>query len=312
MEELIQSPSAPQSRWIEPAQKFLQDYTSAPDVYRACANSPLCDPRQALTYLVEKLPAGTPSQALAALQQAGMSQRASGYYDFDGDGVTETWFTVRHRPTEVLELWILAAHPKGTDAIFVDTLEVDTPTLVPFQEDETPPRLILDGKTTFQINRLPKTLQPYISYPQLPQFYPNRFEDALQGTIDAFFTGEDPGEIYRRLQDIEISPGLLCEATFTCDRYYYIRGLAAELAGNDNAAIEHYLRVWWDNSKSPFTSMVRMRLKGPAVLPSATPLPTGTATVTPLATLTPTVTGTPPTATLSPTVTLSPTPYPAP
>lgn len=312
LEELIQSPTVPQSQWIEPAQQFLERYSSALDVYITCVESPRCDPRAALVYFVENLPPGTASEALSALYQAGMSQRASGYYDFDGDGTTESWFTVRHHPTEKLELWILAADAERVKAIFVDTLDADTPTLVPFQEGEIPPRLILDGKTTFQINRLPGSLQPYITYPQLPQFYPNRFEDALQAAIDDLFENVDPADISRRLLALEDSPGLLCAATFSCDRYYYVLGLAAELSGNDSAALEHYLKVWWDNSKSPFTSMVRLRLKGPAVLPSVTPLPTGTATITPLVSLTPTITGTPPTATLSPTVTLSPTPYPAP
>lgn len=311
LQGIVSDPAIPSSSWVQPAQAFLDAYQAPGDLYRACSTSLQCDPRQAITHLARTLPAENPSSLLTALREAGMSQVSTGYYDFDGDGSTESWFTVRHRPGEKIELWILAAYPDGVRPIFVDTIEAEAPEFIPYVEGETPPVLILEGRTAFQIDREPGSLIPYIRYPKLPQFYPNRYEEALEPVIDDLFQGADPAGIYKRLVSIEDNPGLLCVATWTCDRYYYVRGLSAELAGLENLAIEDFLKVWWDHSKSPYTSMVRLRVKGPAILPSLTPLPTGTATATVPAT--PTVTGTPPTATVSLTPTVSPTnPYPSP
>ncbi len=211
---------------------------------------------------------------------------------------------------EKIELWVLAAYPDGIKPIYVDTIEAEKPEFIPYLEGEVPPVLILEGRTAFQIDRTQVNLVPFIRYPELPQFYPNRYEEALEPVIDDLFQGADPAGYPRAAGSHRRFPGLLCVATWTCDRYYYVRGLAAELAGLDNNAIEDYLKVWWDHSKSPFTSMVRLRLKGPAVVPTSTLLPTGTVTPTPPATAT--VTGTPPTAipSISPTVTTNP--YPSP
>lgn len=307
---ILEDPVISSSSWIEPAQSFLDTYKSPVDVYRACTASHLCDPRQALIRLADTIPAETPSDLLTGFREAGMSQISSGYFDFDGDGETESWFTVRHRPGEKLELWILAAHPEGIQPIFVDVLDSEAPEFIPYNEEQIPPILIIEGRTAFQIERLPGNLKPYIRYPELPQFYPDRYAEALEPVIDDLFKGAEPAGVYQQLLAIEDNPGLLCVATWTCDRYYYVRGLAAELAGQNNIAVEDYLKVWWDHSKSPFTSMVRLRVKGPAVLPSVTPSPTNTGTVGPSPT--PTVTGTPPTATLTRTPTTTGNPYPSP
>lgn len=314
MQEIVTSPATPNSQWVKPANDFLSAYRSDADLYRACVSAQFCDPRQALADLIASLPPDASSSVLAKLGELGMAVRSSGYFDFDGDDVKETWFTVRHKAGERLEFWFLVANPERIFAFYVDSIDSNVPRLSYYQEEPLPPIVLLENTLTFQLQRLPGALQPYLSYPQLPRLYPDRFRLALVAAKEALFSGADPEEVQEQLLDIQESPGLLCRAFFTCDEYYYLLGLASELAGDESTGIESYLQVWWDSSKSPFTSMVRLRLKGQAVLPSATPTPTNTGTLLP--TSTPTITGTPPTSTPSvetSTPTLTPTvtnPYP--
>jgi hypothetical protein len=87
-------------------------------------------------------------------------------------------------------------------------------------------------------------------------------------------------------------------------------GLASELAGDQASALDAYLSLWRDYSKSPFTTMARLKIGGATIPPSPTPTLTSTLA---LPTITPTATGTPPTGAATPTRT--PTtggPYPNP
>ena len=318
LEEILADPASPESHWGTVAQDFLEIYLTPQDLYRACTRHPQCDPAQALELLVSSLPASEAPTIGTYLWDIGVAQRASGYYDFDADGTTERWLTVQHRPGEKLEFWILSPHLQGISALRVAVVESDRPELIVYQQGEVPPVLILDGETAFQMHRRPDDLTPYLSHPELPQFYPNRFEEALRPIINDLLGGEDPAEVRQRLLALPESPGLLCTATWSCDQYYYMLALASELAGNPQAATDTLLQLWWDYSRSPYTTMARMRLKVPLITPTLSPTLTNTVQVT----LTPTVTGTPPTATptLDPNITLTPTltatvsatPYPPP
>jgi hypothetical protein len=231
---------------------------------------------------------------------------------------------VRHRPGEKLEFWILVPAKDHIEALFVSEVESDRPQLELYDPEAVPPVVIVDGMLAFTLQRLPGDQQPYLTWPELPQFYPNRFNQAVQQAMDDLFSGKDPADVQAALIQLQVSPGLLCEALWSCDQYFYILGLASELAGDQETAIDAYLRLWWDYSKSPYTSLARLKLEGAAVQPSATPSPTGAPTYatppsptvsgTP-ATQTPTVTCTPPTETptpgtpgVTPTETLTPTP----
>jgi len=314
MQAIVASPATVSSRWVTAAGSFLGSYHNQEDLYRACVSAQFCYPRQALEALVESWPPESASNVLQQISGAGVTLRSSGYFDFDGDNVKEIWFTVRHKPGERLEFWFLVAHPEKIEVFYIDSIDSNLPALSYYQEEPLPPIVLLENTIAFRLERLPDGLQPYLTYPQLPRLYPDRFRIALLAAKEDLFSGEDPVQVQEQLIAIQESPGLLCEAFFTCDEYYYLLGLASELAGDEETAIDSYLQVWWDSSKSPYTSMVRLRLKGQAVLPSATPTATRTGTIFPTAT--PTITGTPPTATptgtaAAPTPTLTPvTPYP--
>lgn len=325
LNEIAAAPSLPGSRWVEPARRFLETLESG-GLYRACLETEVCNPRQALASLIGDFTPGDLPQALSLLWEAGVQQRASGYFDFDGDEVSETWFTVRHRPTEKLELWILAPYQEGIKPLQVGVVESNKPPLSYYEtvellpaDQKLPVVLVEGGEHVFTMERLAGSREPYLTSVRLPQFYPDRFLEAQERAARSLFAGEDPETVLESLLEIKESPGLLCRGTWSCDRYYYLLGVASELAGDIPGAVETYLTLWWDYSRSPYTTLARLKLRGQAVQPSGTPTitrtptpgpsPTPTVTGTP-PTSTPTVTGTPPTAT--PTGSVSPTPSPSP
>jgi hypothetical protein len=316
---IIANPTVPDSRWIEPAQDFLTAYREPDDVYIACLDTKFCNPREALTFIVESQPSEVYPEILSYLWEVGVSQVASGYFDFDGDDVTEIWITVRHRSGEKLEFWILMPYPDGIEAIFVNTVESSKPTLTYLDEEGYPPTILIDGDTPFSIGRVPSTLQPFITFRKLPQFYPNRFEEGVQAASEALFAGVDPQIVQKMLLDLENYPGLLCEPLWSCDPYYYLLGLASELTGDEDTAISSYLYLWWYYSKSPFTTMARLKLNPTGLPPTATPTVTPTPTATtgaltpvPSATLTPTGSVTPLPGTPTAIATSTQPPYPPP
>lgn len=312
-QELIQSPSIISSAWPAKAQAFLTAMDSAPDgIYRACLQADFCQPAWALQQLIANLEVGSHTALLQALWDAGVRQRASGYFDFDGDGQDELWLTIQHRPGEIIEFWIFFTIESRTWALNLGEVESSRPTLEIYQEGE-PPSVLFDNRQAFRVLHITADQPPYLQPVELPRFYPNRFILALEPLIDELLSGGSPAQALRSLKALQDSPGLLCTGDWSCDRYYYMVGLAAELAGDKTTAIDSYLWIWRNHSRSPYTTLARLKLSGAALAPTATAtsLISGTPTTTPTpGTTTPTVTGTPPTATTTLTPTGTENPYP--
>ena len=55
LNELVQKPTTPGSRWVEPANQFLALYQSPTDIYRACTQAQYCNPNQAIETLQESV-----------------------------------------------------------------------------------------------------------------------------------------------------------------------------------------------------------------------------------------------------------------
>jgi hypothetical protein len=301
--QIIQRPTTVTSQWIQPARDFTAAYKTNEDIYRACVSTQYCDPRLAIMDLIDGLPREASPNALTYLWQHGVILRASGYFDFDGDGTTESWFTVRNHPGETLEFWILVPYQTGIKALFISSIESNRPDISYYEPKQTPPVVLLDSSIAFSLKRIPESLQPYLTFPELPKEYPNRFREGLQAASDALFSGEKPASVQKMLLDLQDYPGLLCSPTWSCDPYYYLLGLSSELAGDKNTAIDNYLYLWWNYSKSPYTTMARLKLRSISVESTATPTLTPTPTEA-----TPTPTGSPgiPTATPTTTPTLNP------
>ena len=303
LNEIIASPTIPTSRWVAQAKAFLSAYASQADLYRACVGVELCDPASALQSLINGLPADAYPGAMQAIWDAGAATVASGYFDFDKDGEKERWFTVRHRPQEKLQFWVLTRYTGGVAALPLGVIDSNSPKVSYYDEEATPPVVQIDGNVGLVMRRDPGTLKPSIEPVDISLQFPNRYLAALRLAEDALFAGVDPVTVREQLIAMQVDPGLKCKYTWSCDPYYYLLGLASEQAGDEQAAIDAYTQLWWDYSRSPYTTMARLKLAGLSVVPSGTPVPTATRTVP--ASSTPTITGTPPTRTptLTPTVT---------
>ena len=310
MNEIIDSPSIPNSQFTGPATTFTNIYKKPEDIYRACLGTEYCRAPLAVKYLIDHFGTQDQKNIIAYLWDSGLILRASGYFDFDGDGNKDTWLSVRHSAGEKLEFWMLLPYGDQIAGISLGALDRSAPELAYFDEEEEPPVVVMDGQQAFLIKRVPGNRQPYLTPFDLPQGFPNRFREALEKASEALLSGGDPVEIRKELKDLQDYPGLLCRANWSCDPYYYMLGLASELAGDERGAVTAYLRLWWDYSKSPYTIMARFKLK-PLILPSPTPTQTRTPTVTLTPTGTqaasPTSAGTPATPTRTPPGFITPT-----
>lgn len=311
MNLILQFPATLRSSWQAPAQAFLANYRRTEDVYRACLTAAGCDPAQAVRFLASQLPPGV--DGYQKLKEFGLNPLASGYFDFEGDRELERWFTVRHRPLDPIEFWILGAYSQGFTALYLGTVESNPPQLEVLDPAYVDPASLdllpvtfLESRLAFHLSRLPDSGEPYVQPVMLRKEYPNRFAIPVKQARQDLLAGAPARTVYQTLSDLQKFPGLLCRADWSCDLYYYLLGLSAELSGNETAAVTAYHRLWLDYSRSPYTWMARLKLVGQVYL---SPTPTFTATLTPslsptiTATFTATVTGTPPTATPSPSLT---------
>jgi hypothetical protein len=187
-----------------------------------------------------------------------------------------------------LEFWVLADSRQGARGLRVGEVGSKQPELVDLDDEQVPPEVLVDGNYTLSLLRDPDTSDPYLAFGAVRDPFQNRFERGLQAALEALFTGEDPAEVRDALLALQKNPGLLCRPTWSCDEYYYFLGLSHELAGDDRKAIENYLYLWWNYSKSPYATMARLKLLS-TVTPRA-PSPTPSILATP-GTTTPTPTG---------------------
>jgi hypothetical protein len=125
---------------------------------------------------------------------------------------------------------------------------------------------------------------------------------------EMLLSGEDPAQARQDLVDLGNSNFFTCNFS-ECPRYFYLSGLANELLSEPETAIAAYLEVWRRFLDSPYVTMARYKLAGPAIKPGPTITPTRTITRTPTVTQPPSIT---PTPTLTPTTTNTPEGYPPP
>jgi hypothetical protein len=299
LEAILASPAAPQSSWLAPAREFLEAYQDQGDIYRACLPAPHCKPDQALQSLVATFSATDYDLAPRLLQEGGVMMSSSGFFDFDDDGLPERWLIIRHGESRRLEFWILARTEQGAEALFVSPVDTSNPNLAPLEPLTNPLMINLAPGITFTLEYRDGRQDPMILR-QRPRmvFSVDLTQQALDRLGLALLTGVDPIQVREELLRLKASSIFTCNYA-TCTQYFYTLGLANELAGHEQNAIDAYLELWREYPRHPFATMARLKLSGAAVLPTNTPSPTST--ITPTTTPTPTITGTLPT--ITPTIT---------
>lgn len=301
---IISNPVTPDSQWIRPAADFLDAYQEQRDIYKACLPSVFCDPRLAFESLAATITAEEYPDLIEVLEEAGVTIRSNGFFDFDKDGESERWIVIRHNPGTQLEFWIVFPTDTGIDVLFVETLETDSPRVTYLEPDSEPPVVLIDPDITFKVERLGFEEERAIVFVEQEVVFSSDitgFElDRLQATL---LTGGDPEFVQEELLVLRQSPFFTCSYLF-CPRYLYLLGLASELANDERSAVDAYLELWRNYLDHPYATMARFKL-----ISTITPPPTLTPTITPsptvqiIVTQTPTVTGSP--IITTPTVTLT-------
>lgn len=294
LQGIVDAPTVSGSSWAAPAAAFLSRYQAQAGekgLYLACQETALCKPAQALQRLSALLPPDSNENPLALLAAYGIFPVAAGYSDFDQDGASERWFTIRHRPLERLEYWILATTPEGARALRLGFVEENKPFI--FHEEQEGVPVAQVDQLRFKFSRQPETYAPLAQ----PVEKINTVETFLKKKVEtaeaALFKGEPPAPVQ---QDLKTVPASLCPRSYECGHYWYLLGLAAELAGDERPAVDAYLTLWRQLVRSPYTIFARFKLEGigvPALVEATlTPSPSASATITPigLATATPTPT----------------------
>jgi len=318
-EEVIETPVVSDSRWVRPAKIFLSNFETPEGLYKACVDTPLCDPRIAIMQWVASIDPQKAENIYYYLTWNKVKVRYTDKFDFEGDDRPERWFTIRHRETDRLEFWILSVTDEKTQLLFVDTLETNTPILTRYTNLNGQTYVWLGSQQSFSLKRYPGTSEASIELLP-PSYYFAELTDQLsEESLDALLAGFSPRIILEELKSHREKTTFVCLSKEDCGRFYYALGLAAELSGDEKLAIESYLKIWIDSFESPFTTIVRTKLVykpgfGPiptptiSPTPSKTPNPSRTPTITTTTGSTPTITTTPPTST--PTATETQDPYP--
>ena len=276
LQAIVDTPASAQSEWIEPAREFLVAYQSPEDLYRACQAAPGCNLRQATQELVHSSGLTDPSLALEYLRTHGVSTRAAGYFDFDGDGADERWVSILPVPQGQLEFWLLTSVPSGVQAVFVQVFEVNQPQPRLHDPTESPPVVQLELGRGFILERDALTGLSGVRFVDVEYARPTIIRDQLDQAIRDLFGGADSDQILADLLEIGASARFAgdCNAFNICARYYYTLGLVYELSGAERLATDTYLIVWRVYPTSPYALMARLKL----YLIPATPTPTLTPT----------------------------------
>jgi len=275
MDDIINTPSVTSSTWIKPAQEFVATFQAPQDLYRACIQSPLCIPRQAVEQTIMDNGSVDLSESQDYLLRVGVPIRSAGVFDFDEDGRMERWLTIQHHPGETLEFWILAQDSIGlVHAIFVNQMETGSPQPSIYPYGRGKPISYLGEGNYILLERLSDTQEPFITFAEELEAAANPYtKDETMKAVDELLLGKAPEDVRDELLAVLESGRFNCKAHKICDLFYYTLGLAYELSGNEREAVDTYIQLWWENSSSPFTSMARLKLhfiQTPTRTPTAT------------------------------------------
>jgi hypothetical protein len=281
LQPLLENPTS--NPWRRQAAEFAAEYMQPEDIYKACMETEICEPRAALRKVVQYIPLAQYSQLPAYLERFGVILRASGMFDFENDGEPERWLLVRHREGQKLELWVLARASEQIKALFVETVDTTNLALRYHEPIQEPPLVQIRPGVGFTLERVSGSLEPYLVHKTAAVVLTRYTEDIYAEIDQDFFVGANPEVVRSRMLELTEASRFNCRQF--CDRFYYTLALTYELTGDVRAAIDQYIDLWWNYSASPYTHMARLKLD---TLRTPTPPPAqGTTPTQPARTPTP-------------------------
>lgn len=240
---ILATPSISASRWISPAQTFLENYQTADDTYRACtAAGELCDHAFVAQVMAQQWPAAEFPQLSQTLRALGVPIVGEGSLDL-GDAWPYRWLAIRPTSTLTTEMWLATTNAHSIHLLPLGaTTQIAPPTIT---MSGTVALLPLADGELYRVARNTSATSPYLSQyyyyatssweqPPIPPFV-----GQYQQPLEAFWAGADAAETAAALSQLAADP------TFTPPRgYHYYLGLAHEMAGDEPAAVAAYLQAW--------------------------------------------------------------------
>ena len=267
-------PGDSKSEWKKSAQLFLENYQTENNFYRVCSKISRCNVTNAFKKFVENTKPEAFPLINEGLKKVGVSIKANGIFDFDGDETFEQWLVIQHPGKQTREFWILVKGATKIYALFVTETTVNNPNISTF--------LTIGGKYTFELgSQNEQTLysletlaisgQPYILPAKTPwnlDYYPNQklynaqafWTQMIDDIAGKVLAGTDLAQANQILLELENSKEYGCK-TYQCDQLYYLLGLINELMGDKQTAVNAYLQLWRNYPDSPYTIMARSKLE---------------------------------------------------
>lgn len=267
--------------WMGEAQKFLAAYRKEEDIYRACVGTQACEPRLALPILSTMIKSDDErdQSILKRLTPLGVIVRASGSYDFDGDGRKELWFTLAPRPGAYLEFWILTRNEQSIQFLFVDTLNTNLPIPEIIDNIEKPAIVEVDEQTAFRFFKAAGGADAYTQAYTGDHYWDIYLPNLLRYNAGKYIFGGSSQTIASDLLELKNDGRFFCSVERTpCAMYYALLGAACQQSGDAKCAVDNYLNAWRRFPSSPFTTYVRLRLTRAPKAPTLTPTPSPTIT----------------------------------
>jgi len=249
------------SPWVQGAEVFIQDFHEAEEFYTVCKQVEICDSKEAMKQLGNVLSLQDIGAVIETLSTHGVHIRGYGEYDFDGDGNPEIWITKQESGEPAYELWIIIHSPDRSSVLYVDNLQVAIPNFTAYSARYGQPIIQIDAETLFQLNTFEFTGMPFITLMQKKEFEETSEElqlRLLDKAVEGLFKGDDPALSLEIFQETQMATD--CSQDNWCDKLYYFSGLAHELMGEDNLAVEAYVALWEQYPESIYATMARMKL----------------------------------------------------
>lgn len=291
LEELAQAPRDPDGPWSQTARQFLDVLGDGSGLYQACQDTQTCDIRQAFQRIARHV---DPRTVVVDLPRLGITVRSRGNFDFDQDGNAEHWVLLRPRSNAELEFWILEESGPGFQALFVDLVDINNPQ--PFWADPQvyPGVFQIQADLGYRMLHLASDSSGYLELVDVRPVLTTYTRDEVFHAEKALMAGESPAQVRDALLTVLDSGRFNCLNDRICDRFWYTLGLAYELAGDYGEARDTYIKLWWENSRSPLTALARLKLNfiSPTTTPTRIPTQTRTPTLSSTPGSTPSVTAT--------------------
>lgn len=263
MTTIAEAPTTDTSRWIAPARAMLASLHNAEDLLDACAAAQACYPYFQIGELSRYLHVARDADPVATLRRAGYPIVDSMQLDANADSRTDVFLVQRSRDPEASEpSWLLLASEEGYEAFEISYPAGSTgiaatssfsyfPTFATFTPEGRVLYAVVEDPTGghLEVERLCALV-----------------EQQLEGLQIDLLRSADATRVRTGMLEIDEWTQAACATEpWTLDRFLprhlYFLGLASELAGDPEGALDFYTRLWGRYPASAYAILAAAKLE---------------------------------------------------